>query len=285
MKVFISWSGELSHRVAIVLRDWLPSVIQSLEPYVSSEDIDKGTRWSTDISKELEDSSYGVLCITKDNLDAPWLNFEAGALSKSVDKSRVSPFLFRVKRSEIRGPILQFQSTTFDKDDVKKLIHSLNSANDSPMLDETRVDPIFDVWWPKLEENLNEIKISETEVEKVVSNAKGPDPSSEILEEVLELLRSQHRLLNSPGELVPRGYLESVLNTQGGIPHDHPVFRDIENARREFDVVLSSFDEEDFMPTAVIKDLWSKLSSPLEFMLRRNRSRRHRTLFEDSRND
>lgn len=101
MKVFISWSGEVSRRVAIVLRDWLPSVIQSLEPYVSSEDIDKGTRWSTDISRELDQSSYGILCVTRENLQAPWLNFEAGALSKSVDKSRVSPFLFSVKRSEI----------------------------------------------------------------------------------------------------------------------------------------------------------------------------------------
>lgn len=102
MKVFISWSGDLSHKVAVILRDWLPSVIQSLESYVSSEDIDKGARWSTDISKELEDSSFGILCITRENLDPPWLNFEAGALSKSVDRSRVSPFLFGVKRSDIR---------------------------------------------------------------------------------------------------------------------------------------------------------------------------------------
>ena len=120
MKVFLSWSGHKSHQVALVLRDWLPSVIQSLTPYVSSEDIDKGARWSTDIAKELEDSTFGILCVTKDNLEAPWLLFEAGALSKMMDKSSVCPFIFDLKRAEVKGPILQFQSTIFDKDDVKK---------------------------------------------------------------------------------------------------------------------------------------------------------------------
>ena len=100
MKVFLSWSGEKSHKVALVFRDWFLSVIQSLVPYVSSEDIDKGTRWSTDIAKELEDSSFGILCVTKENLTAPWLTFEAGALSKTMDKSFVSPFLFDIKRSD-----------------------------------------------------------------------------------------------------------------------------------------------------------------------------------------
>ena len=125
MKVFISWSGNKSHKVAMIFREWLPSVIQSLEPYVSSEDIDKGARWSSDIAKELEDSTFGILCVTKDNLHAPWLSFEAGALSKTMDKSFVTPFLFDIKRSEVNGPILQFQSTVFEKEDIKKLIHTL----------------------------------------------------------------------------------------------------------------------------------------------------------------
>ena len=93
MKVFISWSGDLSHKVAIVIRDWLPAILQYVEPYVSSEDIDKGVRWSSDISKELDNSKFGILCVTKENFEAPWLNFEAGALGKSFETGRVSPFL------------------------------------------------------------------------------------------------------------------------------------------------------------------------------------------------
>lgn len=73
---------------------------------VSSEDIDKGARWSTDIAKELEDSTFGILCVTKENLEAPWLSFKAGALSKTMEKSFVTPFLFDIKRSEVQGPIL-----------------------------------------------------------------------------------------------------------------------------------------------------------------------------------
>ena len=61
MKVFISWSGDISHKVAMVLYGWLPDVIQSIDPYVSSEDIHKGTRWIMDISTELEKSAFGIL--------------------------------------------------------------------------------------------------------------------------------------------------------------------------------------------------------------------------------
>lgn len=196
MKVFLSWSGEKSHKVALVFRDWFPSVIQSLEPYVSSEDIDKGTRWSTDIAKELEDSSFGILCVTKENINAPWLTFEAGALSKTMDKSFVSPFLFDIKRSEVSGPILQFQSTIFSKDDVFKLVKTLNTASAEDQLSESMLAKAFNVWWPTLEEELTKLKgIKEESIEDNVSDTPLP---SEILEEILDLSRLNQKLLRNP---------------------------------------------------------------------------------------
>jgi hypothetical protein len=198
MKVFLSWSGEVSHKVALTLRDWIPSVIQSIEPYVSSEDIDKGARWSTDIASELADSSYGILCVTKENLHAPWLTFEAGALSKTMDKSYVSPFLFDIKRSEVNGPILQFQSTVFEKEDVKKLLLSLNKADTTEQLTSERLEKALDVWYPDLESRLNKLIEGQPKVEELEENQQQDLISNQILEEILDLSRVNQKLLRSP---------------------------------------------------------------------------------------
>lgn len=196
VKVFISWSGNKSHKVGMVFRDWLPSVIQTITPYVSSEDIDKGVRWSTDIAKELSDSTFGILCVTKDNLNSSWLSFEAGALSKTMEKTHVAPFLFDIKRSEVNGPILQFQSTTFEKSDIKKLLNTLNKACGESGIPAERLNEAFEVWYPTLETRLKEIEGEKDEK----ADDKNTDGSQhpEILEEILDLSRENQKLLRNP---------------------------------------------------------------------------------------
>ncbi|MCR5299163.1 MAG: toll/interleukin-1 receptor domain-containing protein [Paludibacteraceae bacterium] len=208
MKVFLSWSGHKSHQVALVFRDWLPSVIQSINPYVSSEDIDKGARWSTDIAKELEDSTFGILCVTKENLEAPWLLFEAGALSKMMEKSSVCPFIFDLKRAEVKGPLLQFQSTVFEKEDVKKLLLTLNKSCGEAGLKEELLSRTFDVWWPNLEQSLNNIKSEKSGEEK---ENLDKSLSNEILEEILELSRTNQKILRSPETLLPPEYFDFIM--------------------------------------------------------------------------
>lgn len=77
----------------------------------------------------MKESSFGLICVTRDNLDSQWLNFEAGELSKYINNTYVAPLLFDVKPSDLKGsPISQFQATSFSKDDMKRLIETLNKA-------------------------------------------------------------------------------------------------------------------------------------------------------------
>jgi len=171
-----------------VLRDWLPLVIQSVDPYVSSEDIDKGARWSVDVSSELSVSNYGIICVTADNLDARWLNFEAGALSKSFDKARVSPFLFGIDHSAVTGPLVQFQSTRYQQDDVLRLVRSINAATEHP-LETSRLQRGFDLVWPKLRNQLDPLL-------KLPGSAQSPSRDlDDMLAELLELAREHQKAL------------------------------------------------------------------------------------------
>ena len=96
MNVFISWSGKSSEAVAQALTNWLPDVIQPVKPFMSRENIRKGALWRQVIAQQLRDSKFGILCLTRDNLDATWLHFEAGAIAKAVDDSLVWTYLFHV---------------------------------------------------------------------------------------------------------------------------------------------------------------------------------------------
>ena len=186
MKVFISWSGERSQALAKALRDWLPNVIQAIKPWMSDVDIDKGTRWSTDIALQLSEAKVGLICLTPENLNAPWILFEAGALSKILEKTYVCPYLFQVEPTDIKGPLVQFQSTKANKDDTKKLIHTINQALEDIKIPKEKLDEAFEVWWPKFEEYLNIIPDTEAKQEPKRNER-------DIIEEILELVRGLTR--------------------------------------------------------------------------------------------
>jgi hypothetical protein len=154
MKVFISWSGDLSHRIALSLREWLPAVLHFVEAWVSSEDIPKGTRWGEQLASELQSTFSGIICLVPDNLTEPWLHFEAGALSKSVTTARIHPFLVGVDPNQLSAPLAQFNATRYSKDDMRKLIHALNREAADAALPIAKVDNAFDVCWPGLEKKL-----------------------------------------------------------------------------------------------------------------------------------
>ena len=109
MNVFISWSGDVSKEVATALRDWIPNVLQYVKPWLSNHDIPSGTRWPQQLGSQLQDLKTGILCLTPDNVAAPWILFEAGSLSKALDDSLVCPYLFGLEPTAVEWPLAQFQ--------------------------------------------------------------------------------------------------------------------------------------------------------------------------------
>lgn len=179
MKVFVSWSGALSNKVAVILKDWIPNVLQSVELYVSSEDIEKGSRWNEEIARQLACSDYGILCITKENTEAPWLNFEAGALSNRLGLSKVCPLLYSIEFSEIAEPLRQFQAATFKKRDFLGLVRSINNSCGDNKLNSERLDLVFDIWWEHLYEEIKKIQSDSSDELGNVSNYTNRDRTTD----------------------------------------------------------------------------------------------------------
>lgn len=212
MKVFISWSGDQSLKVAELLKEWIPCIIQGVKTYFSTADIDKGTRWGTDIAKELEESDFGILCVTKENVTSGWLNFEAGALSKAVDTARVCPLLLDLKTTDItNSPISQFQMSTTDKDDFYKLFVSMNKCMGDSKLEEAVLKRTFDSFWSGndgIEKSLKDIKKS---IQSKNTKEEYKVNTENMLEEILVLLRSQQMILNNPTKLFSKEVIQDMV--------------------------------------------------------------------------
>lgn len=188
-KIFISWSGTTSKAIATALHEWLPNVIQLVVPWMSAEDIDKGARWSSDIATQLEQARVGIICLTPENLTSPWILFEAGALSKTLEKTFVCPYLYGVDPANIRGPLVQFQVTIANRDDTNRLLHTINKSIGESALPEERIDIVFAQWWPILEKKLESIKLSDSTKPSQIQQR----PDRDLLEEILELTRGLER--------------------------------------------------------------------------------------------
>jgi len=208
LKVFITWSGKRSGEVGESIRQWLPGVLQAVKPYFSPDDVDKGSRWFPEISKELEASKVGLLCVTQDNLKSPWLLFEAGALSKNLDKSKVCPLLFGVNPTDLTGPLAQFQATRFKKKDFKKVISMINGEISNGALESNVLDEVFEMWWPRLEKEVtNRLESSGEDEEEQTRSDR------DLLEEILTLNRNITRDIRTN----TKRYLQQPLGLLSGL--------------------------------------------------------------------
>ena len=187
MKVFISWSGERSRYVANCLYGWVGNVNHFVKPLLS-EEIPKGVRWSAEVAKALDETKFGIFCVTPENQSEPWLNFEAGALSKAVkERTYVCPYLVELKPTDIVGPLKEFQLTKTDREDTFRLMHSMNQALGEQALPDEKLKTSFNKWWPDLDQMLKDMPALSTIVPKTRD-------TKEMQEETLELVRNIERV-------------------------------------------------------------------------------------------
>ena len=172
MKIFISWSGDVSKAAALALRDAFGRIFQGVDPWVSSEDIDKGSEWFAEVLGVLEDSRFAILCLTPQNLAAPWLLFEAGAIAGKLGTHatstpaatslpgsgrgkaipvKLAPLMIGCNSDDLPDPLKKFQGTLFEKEEVRKLFSTVNDSLGDRRIDLPLFQAAFDGTWLQLD--------------------------------------------------------------------------------------------------------------------------------------
>ncbi|MDH4079862.1 MAG: toll/interleukin-1 receptor domain-containing protein [Nitrospira sp.] len=160
IRVFVSWSGERSHDVATALCKWLKDLFgESLEPFISSEAIAKGSQWAQELQEHLRTAGIGIICLTRPNIADPWILFEAGALLNAIGIKLVCPYLLDLEANELlSSPLSLFQATRATKDDSFQLVRSINNAlSKTDRIQPHLLKEIFDLKWPDLDKCIQSI--------------------------------------------------------------------------------------------------------------------------------
>jgi len=173
---------------------FIPCVIQSVNAFLSSSDLEPGARWGEGLDLALEEADIGILCLTQDNKDEPWILFEAGALAKKVGTARVVPFLLDLTPGQLKPPLGRFNAREFKREDVFGIVGMIRNQHDPiSRLGEATFKRSFNAFYPRFE--------------KKIKAVPHPDPrkkppkrtQDDILEEILTLLR--HRPSNPPRQV------------------------------------------------------------------------------------
>lgn len=191
IKVFYSWGGEMSRLVAKEVYDWLPLVLQSVDGFFSPEDIKKGSEWDISLKNELETSHLGLFFMTKANLSSRWMMFEAGSIPKKGKGVNVCPILLNVDNADLEGPLSMYQTTRFQKDDIFKLIKSINQLSETEMVPEANIEKTFKKFWTDLNEKVISILQAETKDEDIREDTG-------MVKEILEIVRNLQQGKNKP---------------------------------------------------------------------------------------
>lgn len=143
MKVFISWSGEPSHQVARALRDWIPQVLRSVEPWLASAELKWGQSVAKSIKGDIKSADVILLCLTRQNMLSDWTKIETDV---AMGAGRpIIPICIDFSTFELAGRFAQYQALTLDELGVHRLVTVLNHLSPEP-LETDKVERLLDIW-------------------------------------------------------------------------------------------------------------------------------------------
>ena len=149
MRVFISWSGARSGKLAEALYDWLPVVVAGINPFLSLR-IESGVLWQAKIAEELRRSDAGLVCLTPESLASHWLHFEFGALANAVHQKPLFLFAHRLDPESLPQPLQAYQSKPSTRAGTLELVQDLARAMNLGAGDDYLLKDTFDREWPSL---------------------------------------------------------------------------------------------------------------------------------------
>ena len=164
LNIFISHAGDGSERLALALKRMLHNVNHVLDPFVAHVDIEKGALWMETLRDAL-DQSCGIVCVTRQGLNRPWLNYEAGALS-ALRKGNMYPLFVGVDPTDLKGsPLEPYHGTRCTREDVLQMVLELNAKLPKRLSREpARLEADFAAEWPALEACIRDVIESERDL-------------------------------------------------------------------------------------------------------------------------
>ncbi len=196
MNVLLGWSGERSKVVASALHEWLPKVVPGINPWISSEDICKGSKWFPELQDFLEQTRICIVCLTPENIKSQWIYYEMGVIAGKGPEVLICPYLLHIEPRTLHGnPLSQWQCTVADEDDTWKLIKSLNTKALDSKHDVSVLEGNFKSRWPDFQQRIDIISPTDLNVPADLDVSTKLDLSSEARIMVLEVSKDPRGLL------------------------------------------------------------------------------------------
>jgi len=192
MKVFLSWSGDRSKAVATALNDLLPAILQPITCWMSEGGIAKGKPWFDQLSSALDGILFGVFCVTPENRDSVWMQWEAGFLSSTsaIGDRHVAPLAIGMSKGSLSGPFAIYQGTDCEKEDLFRLVRDINSAlHEDKRVPLPTLERTFGYVWPELEKRIAVAAVLPQSAPAVLKVSEG----ERLAQEGIALMRDNQR--------------------------------------------------------------------------------------------